>query len=69
MAAEIKSSKRGGNLRNRRAKGHLERGRALERREEAKVRQEAYSKLSLDEKLAQQEPFKGKQYAKLLAKK
>ena len=69
MSVEIKSTRKGGNLRNRKAKGHLERGRALERKEEAKARQEAYNKLSLDDKLAQQEPFKGKQYRKLLAKK
>lgn len=83
MALEIKSNKRGGNLRNRRAKGHLGRGRSLERREEAKARQEAYGKLSLDEKIAQQlahhaqkvvsfsesDELMGKQLKKLLARK
>lgn len=70
---EIKSNKRGGNLRNRKAKGHVERRKAP-KREAAKVRQEAYSKLSLDEKIARQaqfntsEPYK-KQYVKLLALK
>jgi hypothetical protein len=79
---EVKSNRRGGNARNRRAKGAHERGRALERREEAKVRQEAYSKLTLDEKLAEQLAHQrakiergetdikmGKQLAKLLALK
>lgn len=36
---------------------------------EAKERNATYQALSLDQKLAQQEPFNGKQYKKLLAKK
>lgn len=63
--AEIKSNRRGGNARNKRTRHERPKARAAA----AKVRQEAYSKLSLDEKLAQQEPFKGKQYRKLLALK
>jgi hypothetical protein len=41
-----------------------------ERRQQgAMVRAETYSKLTLDEKINEQEPFKGKQYKKLLARK
>ena len=71
---EIKNTRKGGNVRNRVARGHLDRGRSLERREEAQVRQESFSQLTLDEKLKEQlefnkhEPFK-KQYKKLLALK
>lgn len=43
--------------------------RRKERQENAKARQEAYNKLSLDEKVKRQEPFQGKQYRKLLALK
>ena len=45
------------------------RTRRISKQIEAKRRNEAYQALSLDEKLAQQEPFNGKQYKKLLAKK
>ena len=69
MAVEIKNTRKGNNLRNRRAKGHLERGRALERKQGAMERAEQYSKLTLDEKIKEQEPFKGKQYRKLMALK
>ena len=62
---DIKSGRRGGNLRNKRTRHD----RFNTRRDAAKLRQEAYSKLSLSDKLAQQEPFKGKQYRKLLALK
>lgn len=62
---EAIKGRKGGNVRNKRTRHERPKVRAAE----AKVRQEAYSKLTLDQKLAQQEPFKGKQYRKLLALK
>jgi hypothetical protein len=63
---EVKSNRRGGNVRNSKARGHVQRNKAT-RVAEAKTRQEAYSKLSLDEKIKRQEPYQGKQYRKLIA--
>jgi hypothetical protein len=38
-----------------------------QRQDEADARQERYDALSLEQKLAQQKPFGGKQYERLLA--
>jgi hypothetical protein len=43
--------------------------RRKERQDNARERQNAYDSLSLDQKIAQQSTFQGKQYRKLMVKK